>query len=77
MARWNVSTPPWPPKWVPKESDQSDWDLQLPLVLWACHTMAQESSGFTSALLMLSYSHARAHWIHPSHAYDGVRAEIP
>ncbi|KAL7849935.1 hypothetical protein SRHO_G00192840 [Serrasalmus rhombeus] len=35
------------------ESDQSEWDLQLPLVLWACHTTAQETSGFTPALLML------------------------
>ncbi|KAI4905005.1 hypothetical protein NFI96_003630 [Prochilodus magdalenae] len=35
------------------ESDQSDWDLQLPLVLWACRTAVQESTKFTPALLML------------------------
>lgn len=33
--------------------DQSDWDLQLPLVLLACRTAVQESTGCTPALLML------------------------
>ena len=33
--------------------DQSDWDLQLPLILMACRSAVQESTGCTPALLML------------------------
>lgn len=33
--------------------DQKDWDLQLPLVLMACRSATQETTGCTPALLML------------------------
>ena len=33
--------------------DQSDWDLQLPLILMACRSAVQESTGCTPALSML------------------------
>ena len=33
--------------------DQGNWDLQLPLVLMACRSAVQESTGCTLALLML------------------------
>lgn len=33
--------------------DQKDWDVQLPLVLLACRSAVQESTGCTPALLML------------------------
>lgn len=33
--------------------DQRDWDVQLPLVLLACRSAVQESTGCTPALLML------------------------
>lgn len=35
------------------EKDQRDWDLKLPLVLLACRSAVQETTGCTPALLML------------------------
>lgn len=31
--------------------DQGDWDLHSPLILMACRSSVQESTGFTLALL--------------------------